>query len=235
MAANEIVIARRFRGPPESGNGGYCAGLLAERLTGAVEVTLRAPPPLERTLRLEVGSDGASMRDGDQLIADARPATLALTPPRAPTFAQAQACVTRFAGFEKHVFPQCFVCGPDRAKGDGLRIFSGPTEDGAAVAAPFVPDASLADPATGLLRPALAWAALDCPGYFAGAGGETAVLGRMTGELVRLPAVGERCVVMGWPLGRDGRKISAATALYDESGGLLGLAEQTWIALKQPS
>jgi hypothetical protein len=28
----KVVIARRFRGPPESGNGGYVAGLAAKLL-----------------------------------------------------------------------------------------------------------------------------------------------------------------------------------------------------------
>jgi hypothetical protein len=44
-----ITIARRFRGPPNSGNGGYVCGMLARYITGAAEVTLRAPPPLETT------------------------------------------------------------------------------------------------------------------------------------------------------------------------------------------
>ena len=30
-ADGSVVIARRFRGPPQSANGGYTAGLLAER------------------------------------------------------------------------------------------------------------------------------------------------------------------------------------------------------------
>src|SRR5690348_13590046 len=40
-----IVIARRFRGPEASGNGGYSAGLIARELGGhEVDVTLRLPP-----------------------------------------------------------------------------------------------------------------------------------------------------------------------------------------------
>ena len=182
-------------------------------------------------LQLEHDADGARLLRGEQVIAEARPTSLTLEPPPAPSFAEAEECVAHFAGWKAHVYPTCFVCGTERAEGDGLRIFPGPTADHSEVAAPFVPDRSLAG-AGGSVRPALVWAALDCPGYFAAAGGEEAVLGRITAELVRLPAIGERCVVVGWSLGREGRKIFAGTALFDESGALLGSARQTWIALR---
>ena len=232
MSVTGIVIERRFCGPPASGNGGYCAGLLAERISGAVEVTLRVPPPLEQTLQLEHDAENARLLSGEQVIAEARGTSLVLDVPPAPSFEAAEACVSRFAGWNRHVFPTCFVCGPQRAAGDGLRIFPGPTADTALVAAPFVPDRSLAGPAGGV-QPALVWAALDCPGYFAAASGEEAVLGRMTAQLVRVPAIGERCVVIGWSLGREGRKISAGTALFDDTGTLLGCARQTWVTLQR--
>ena len=41
-----LTIPRRFRGPPNSGNGGYVCGMLVRQIAGAAEVTLRAPPPL---------------------------------------------------------------------------------------------------------------------------------------------------------------------------------------------
>ena len=45
----------------------------------------------------------------------------------------------------------------------------------------------------------------------------------------RLPDVGERCVVVGWPLGEEGRKLYAGTALYGEDGRPLARARATWI------
>ena len=45
-----------------------------------------------------------------------------------------------------------------------------------------------------------------------------------------LPDVGEPCVVVGWPLGEEGRKLYAGTALYGESGPPLARALATWIA-----
>ena len=41
-----IRIERRFRGPPNSGNGGYSAGRLAAFIDGSAAVTLHMPPPL---------------------------------------------------------------------------------------------------------------------------------------------------------------------------------------------
>jgi hypothetical protein len=40
-------IKRRFCGPPDSGNGGYVAGRLADYFDGAARVRLLKPPPLE--------------------------------------------------------------------------------------------------------------------------------------------------------------------------------------------
>src|SRR5581483_732987 len=53
-ASMAIVIDRRYRGPDESGNGGYSAGLFALAHGGeVVEVTLRLPPPLETILEYD--------------------------------------------------------------------------------------------------------------------------------------------------------------------------------------
>jgi len=60
MSANSIVpasdrfaIDTRFRGPPQSADGGYVCGRLAAYLGGPVEVTLRRPPPLNQALDVE--------------------------------------------------------------------------------------------------------------------------------------------------------------------------------------
>ena len=84
-----VVIARRFCGPPDSGNGGYSAGLLAQSLDGAIEVTLRRPPPLERELALVTRAERVELVDGNELVAEARPTALELAAPAAPTFEQA--------------------------------------------------------------------------------------------------------------------------------------------------
>ena len=67
-----LVIAPRFCGPPDSGNGGYVCGLIAGYLDGPAEVTLRRPPPLETPLAVECDDHGsARVLDGQTLIAEA--------------------------------------------------------------------------------------------------------------------------------------------------------------------
>ncbi len=74
------------------------------------------------------------------------------------------------------------------------------------------------------------WAAIDCPGAYAvgGPGRGEVLLGRMTARIDRLPNEGERCVVVGWPLGVDRRKLFAGTALYGEDGAPIARSRQVW-------
>jgi hypothetical protein len=39
----------------------------------------------------------------------------------------------------------------------------------------------------------------------------------------------ERLRVTGWSLGREGRKLHAATAIHDEDGELVALSKNLWI------
>jgi hypothetical protein len=226
-----ITIDGRFNGPPNSGNGGYVCGLLARRIAGSAEVTLRKPPPLERPLTIEHAADGwLILQDGMDIVAEARQQKLELEPPPPPNFAAASAAAKGYIGFQEHYFPDCFVCGPARAQGDGLRIFAGALPGGRMVAAPWVPDGSLADE-HGLVRPEFLWAALDCPGYFAVSGADlsVALLGRMTAAISQRVRPGAQNIVLGWEIGREGRKRVAGTAVYTASGILCAKAKATWI------
>jgi hypothetical protein len=40
----QVIIDPRFRGPPDSGHGGYVCGVVAGLIDGTAEVTLRRPP-----------------------------------------------------------------------------------------------------------------------------------------------------------------------------------------------
>ena len=218
----ELVIEPRFNGPVGSANGGYTCGLIADFVDGIAEVTLRRPPPLGRVLRVERRDARVVVSDGDDVVAEAVDAPFDVAIPEPPTAEEAASASTRYPGFDEHAFPTCFVCGPERGPGDGLRIFAGPLRDGL-VAAPWTP--------TEVDRP-IVWAALDCPGAIAVGfpdRGET-LLGRFSAIVDELPVIGEPCVVVGWPLGEEGRKLYAGTALYGEGGRPLARARATWIA-----
>jgi hypothetical protein len=221
----QVVIARRFRGPQSSGNGGYAAGLLASFLDGPAEVTLRLPPPLERELAVERRGEATLLLDGEAVVAEAVPAEVELEAPAAPTLEEAAVASARYAPIGPEAFRGCFSCGAIREEGDGLRILPGRVPGRELVAAPWV----AREPSGPVV-----WAAIDCSGAYAVVeeGRGDAVLGRMAARIERLPREGERCVVVGWPRGEDGRKLYAGTALYGEDGELLAVARQTWIAPK---
>jgi hypothetical protein len=220
--AEEILIQRHFRGPTESGNGGYTCGLVARFVGGPAEVTLRVPPPLETPLRVE-RDGGVRLLDGETLVAEARQVDAEVEPPEPPSFEAASRAALP-DGDEDSPFPQCFVCGPHRAHGDGLRIFAGPLHD-RIVAAPWVP----VEPYTG---PEFVWAALDCPGAWAlGVGGRPMVLGTMAAVVHELHALGQEHVVVAWGRGGEGRKHYCGTALYAGDGRLLAQADATWITI----
>lgn len=229
----ELVIPSRFNGPPESGNGGYTCGRVAGFAGGTgARIVLRLPPPLDRPLRVVRGDRGVIVFDGEAVVATGEPAAPELELPQPVSFADAQHASARYPGFDSHSFPTCFVCGPSRAAGDGLRIFAGPLNG--VFAAPWVPDASLADDGD-RIAPEFVWASLDCPGAIAVGWperGET-LLGTLEANVRSRPRVGERCVIVSWPLGEEGRKLHAGTALLGENGDLHGCARAVWIGARE--
>jgi len=183
---------------------------------------------------VRIGHDGT-------LVAEATcvPNSPALQIPGTVSMAEARAAEGRARYFQDPLFPACFVCGTDRQPGDGLRIFPGPVTGRALWAAPWTPDASVGD-GSGTVRPEIAWAALDCPSGIAAieaadVGQDTAILlGRMTAGLAALPTVGDECQVIAWPIGRDGRKLTAGSALLGSGGEVLAVAETVWLTVPRP-
>ena len=228
-----LTIAERFHGPPTSGNGGYVCGCLARFVEGPVVVRLKAPPPLERPLTVENHGAGVRLTDQGRTVAEARPNALHLDVPAPPTPDEARRASRNYSGFEHHWFPTCFVCGPAREEGTGLRIFAGPLSDRNMVAAPWTPHAALAD-ADGAVCSEFLWAALDCPGAFAFPAPEKGVvlLGEMAGQLTAPVAAGEACIVIGWPLGKKSRLHFAGTALFDSKGRCCARARSTWVEVE---
>jgi hypothetical protein len=240
-----ITIDKRFCGPPNSGNGGYVCGLLASHIGDCAEITLRAPLPLEQRLDIVERDGGAlDLRQGETILATGRPARIEVSEIPAASFPEAEDAVRRTPFDENsHTFPTCFVCGPARAPGDGLRIFAGPLstrtdQKTGAFAASWVPDANLAND-DGCVAAQFVWAALDCPTGYASLralhpernGDQTILLGRMSARIDARPKPGDRCAVVAWPTGREGRKLFASSALLRADGGVLAVAQATWLVI----
>lgn len=226
-----LTIDRRFCGPPDSGNGGYVCGVLAQSVDGDAEITLRMPPPLHRPLEVVTENGTVRLRDGEAVVAEAALAAWELDVPEPPTLAEAEAAAQGYTGFDRHAFPTCFVCGPRRRAGDGLRIFTGPLDGTPLVAAPWAPDASLSEDGV-LVRPEFIWAALDCPGGFAVTPDlqeRPVLLGRLAARIHAPVRIDQTYVAVGWPIARDGRKLFAGTALFTADGACCARARATWI------
>ncbi len=248
----DLTIPARFRGPARSGNGGYTSGLLAERLYGAddpvtVEVTLRRPPPLDvpMAVRHLDGGDAAGtpaepltvLVHDDETIAEARVVRRHLEAVEEVGAEAAAEAMEHYPGLRRHPFPGCFACGPERAEGDGLRIFPGPVDQDR-VASLWRPHPSLAESSDlldgGLERVGVgtSWAALDCiGGWSEDLEGRPMVLGRMTARVDALPVVGEQHVVVGRRLRAEGRRTFTASTLYDSDGRVVATAEHVWVAV----
>ena len=194
----ELIVPRRFCGPPDSGNGGWTAGALATTLAcepadhvdgwPTIEVSLRQPPPLDAPLDVVAGPDDtATATFGGAVIATARCAPdVTLTEVDAVDPDVARAAEAAYAGHAFHPFPTCFACGTGREEGDGLRIFpgrvgqddarggTGDEASGDRVAATWTPHRSVSEDwhtyvdDDARASVAATWAALDCVGGWAG-------------------------------------------------------------------
>ena len=238
--ADVFEILPHLNGPKDSANGGIVCGEVAIRLAADAEVTLRRPPPLGEPITVARTGDGLTFHNrAGELIVSARRIPLELDALPVPDAAQAEAASQRYAGLHDHAFPSCFTCGPARRPDEALRLAPGPLHPDTAqpVACLWTPHRNLAaSKGSGVIDPRYLVAAIDCPGAWAiMPEDEAVVLGRMHLSLRGAPRVGEPCVVMGWALGRDGRKYYAGTSAHGRDGRLLALSRQTWIALAQAS
>jgi hypothetical protein len=248
----DLLVPRRFCGPPSSGNGGWTAGALAAlidhdcpddraRSWPAIRVALRQPPPLDTPMTVtdEGGTTVASI--GGTVVARADVVDQEVPAVDPVPAAEARAARAAYPGLVSHPFPTCFSCGTEREEGDGLRIFPGQVADadGATrIAATWVPHPSVGEdfhvyvdehPRASLPT---TWAALDCVGGWAGDLTERLmVLAGMTARVDALPVIGEEHVVVGLARGQEGRKTFTASTLYDSDGRVVACAEHVWVAV----
>lgn len=224
-----ITITGQHNGPPGSGNGGYSAGMAAQFIPGAADVSLRAPPPLDTPLDVAPTDAGVDILHEGALIMSAKPAGALAQPPSPPDASLAALGPDQFLEGHTHPFPACFVCGPERHAGDGLCIFAGPVPGSDGVAALWTPHQAFAND-TGLIPAEILWAALDCPSAFAlRLEGAPALLARMSARILTYPPAGAPLIVSGWKRDQEGRKHHAGAALHTIDGVLVAHSETLWI------
>lgn len=234
-----VTIPAQYCGPPASGNGGYSCGVLAREFGhNPAEVSLLAPPPLDRPLAVQMDVAQARLLDDGTVVAIARRSE---APEDGPLVSAAQAAqaASSFDADEyaaHHAYPTCFTCGPGRAEGNGLRLWPGRTSTPGLIAWPWTPHESTSD-GTGIVDLAITWAALDCPSGLAWLTADDdlgpVVLGRLNAVIYRRPAVGEPVVVTGWKKEASGRKRTAGSAIRTADGELLAAADATWVVLTE--
>lgn len=237
MTRHTLTVDKRFCGPPRSANGGYVAGRLATFVGDSACVTLHRPPPLDTLLEVRHAAGGVvELCHAGTILADARTANAVADIPARPGVASAADAAARTFAAEKHRIPGCFVCGPHRKPGDGLRIHPGPLEPhdsnwSGTLAASWAPGDDLGD-SDGIVRAEFVWAALDCPTAYACSSPEgmpPILLGRQTVTVLRRPRVREPCVVVCKRQGRERRKFFADALLLDSGGRPLALCNAIWI------
>ena len=228
-----MIIKKRFNGPPNSGNGGYVSGMIANETKGIVSVTLMKPPPLEEELTIHQEDDIWLVKQNEHLIAKAEIAEVYIQPPVIPSMADAVLCESRYSGFDKHIFPECFVCGPHRNEHDGLRLFTGLSGGQNYVAAPFRTFDELFDD-QGNMKTEFVWSALDCPGAYAITeidGEKMMLLGKMAVDQKEEIKRDDNLIVMGWYIGSEGKKNISGTAIIDSDQNVKAVAHSIWIEI----
>jgi len=232
--AESFIVPARFCGPPNSGNGGYTCGMLASEIGGIVECTLRKPVPLDVPLRIERRNSSANLVKGDEIIVEAIPSEITLQLPELVSEKLVAGAMEHSPALDAvHPFPGCFVCGPHRQVGDGLRIFPGAMMDGSLFGAIWLPAKEFGN-AQGFLRTEFLWAALDCPTGFAAGFPLTGklVTGRLAVEQREQVKTGAECILLSWPLGTEGRKHFSGACLYQHQK-VCAVARATWIRLDE--
>ena len=244
MDTDTLIFPRRFNGPPRSANGGYAcgriAGLLAGKNGGDAVVTLRVPPPLDTPLEFRRNGEQVEALWDDRLVGVGVATTLGTLDIPVPTVEEARSATQRTFADDRHPLPSCFVCGPHREAGDGLRIHAGPIDADdrdwhGVVAAPWTPDESLVD-RDGYVRSEFLWAALDCPTAYAGsssAGMRCVLLGRQAVSIHERPRVGTPLVVAARERAVEGRKRFAEAILATETGQVIADCRATWIEVSE--
>ncbi len=226
------MVSSRFVGPPGRGQGGYTAGLLAERLGTPVTVSVWAPVPLDVPMSVVPDGPEAHLEHTGTRIATATPRSHVPAALSAVTEAEAEDARSRYPGLVNNPAPDCFSCG---IRGATFGVHAGPVSGGGGLfATPWTPPEWTAG-ADGYVADRYVWTVLDCSaGWRVSADplDRPAFTGAIGVDVVVRPRCGRTYVVVADATGDwDGRKRTGASALYGPSGELVAVSESLWIAV----
>jgi len=237
---DEITIPEHVFGYPGVAFGGYVAGALAARSPGTTQrVDFRGRVPVGTPLTIaRTEFDGIALTDAaGRILTETNPATLDSDVPECPEWAEVEAATERGLKSEKRLFTHCYGCGAGCEPGKGLRLFPCTFRERGLVVSAWTPDPALAGP-DGTLSAENVWAALDCPGAWAGFAYHRMATGAVTAALTaRVLAPVEAGVAhtsFAWPRAAEGRKHTVGVALATATGELCAVAEALWIEPREP-
>jgi len=236
-----LFIEKRYNGPPDSANGGYVAGLMTNFVDGDYEITLKAPPPLEKDLRLIIDKDNnLELRNEELIIATGVPVNFDIKYPFPVGFKNAIE-PTKLSPLRKMNTNTCFGCG---CRAGGLNLFSGIVKkhesDKMTITTVEITDEfsdKFVDD-SGNITKEIIWTLLDCPGAHTSMLYDPDIivlLGRMAVHIVKPIPVNQQYYVVAWQTGEiERRKHFTSTALYSVDDELYAYSKQIFIELLLP-
>lgn len=223
LMAHSVVVSRRFRGPVDSGQGGYSAGVAASFVDGPAHVRLRRPTPLDRSLDVRWTDEGVSLLDGEEVILQAS----AVQRDATPEIDGLELSTIFERGPQPspgwHMAPTCFACGTQASLGmHPTRMADSEVWATVWTPPPVIGENELAAEVT--------WALLDCPGGWATMESKRPArsffpaLADMTADIRQAIPLGSPVAVLGWMTSDGERRIESESAVVDESGTVLAHA-----------
>jgi hypothetical protein len=197
-----------------------------------MEANVRALPPLDRALSIEIDGNRAVLRDGDTVVIEVAGREFELQIPARPTLATAEA-TSRDPITHEHPYPTASPAVPSGPRATACACsWEEHPDPSRSLAAAWTPDPRLAPRSD--LPTEFVWAALDCPtisaswleagGRVATAPGTFSVLARQRVEQLAPTPLGQPAIVSAWAIAHDGRKhlAGAATGVAGRDRGLAG-------------
>lgn len=242
---DEFRIGRRFQGPTGSGQGGWTAHRFEASVGRPLQVSIRAPIPLETDLAVARESwDEAAWRLG---LPDGGPAGTPIMTGRprglldvdtSPVSIDAAAAARRTFGqlVGDHPVPGCFSCG---LLDDSMCVHAAPLGDGTDRYATdwTVPSWALA---VGGVDEGVLWAALDCAAaWYVCRSRErrTAFTVQFAVDVLAALEVGETYALVAWSGGADddwdGRKRCAGSVAFDREGKCVARSTSFWVSVEE--